>query len=105
MQAAREAATALLALPWELLHDGKSFLFQGAKPTHPALLDYLAQDLIDNGWKLKRLHKKIMLSQTYRLGTSNHAENQKADPKNRYWWKRDPADTLAVAIERFRSVV
>ncbi|HEX2201933.1 MAG TPA: tetratricopeptide repeat protein [Longimicrobium sp.] len=31
--AAREAATALLALPWELLHDGRGFLFQGAKPT------------------------------------------------------------------------
>jgi hypothetical protein len=33
VQTAREAATLLLGLPWELLHDGKSFLFQGAKPT------------------------------------------------------------------------
>ncbi|MFM7521695.1 MAG: tetratricopeptide repeat protein [Planctomycetota bacterium] len=33
LQATREAATTLLGLPWELLHDGKSYLFQGAKPT------------------------------------------------------------------------
>ncbi|WP_295884787.1 tetratricopeptide repeat protein [uncultured Thiohalocapsa sp.] len=33
VEAAREAATVLLGLPWELLHDGKSFLFQGARPT------------------------------------------------------------------------
>ena len=33
IEAAREAATVLLGLPWELLHDGKGFLFQGAKPT------------------------------------------------------------------------
>jgi tetratricopeptide (TPR) repeat protein len=33
MQAAQEAATLLLGLPWELLHDGDSYLFQGAKPT------------------------------------------------------------------------
>ena len=33
IEAAREAATVLLGLPWELLHDGNSFLFQGAKPT------------------------------------------------------------------------
>jgi len=34
VETAREAATLLLGLPWELLHDGKGFLFQGAKPTH-----------------------------------------------------------------------
>src|SRR5207245_10752008 len=33
VETAREAATLLLGLPWELLHDGDSFLFQGAKPT------------------------------------------------------------------------
>lgn len=42
------------------------FGFQGARPTHPELLDWLAQDLIAHGWKLKRLHKLIMTSATYR---------------------------------------
>ncbi len=38
---------------------------QGARPTHPELLDWLARDLVDHGWRLKRLHKMIMLSSTY----------------------------------------
>ena len=42
------------------------FGFQGARPTHPELLDWLAQDLITHGWQLKRLHKLIMTSATYR---------------------------------------
>ena len=41
------------------------FGFLGSKPTHPDLLDYLAARLIANGWKLKPLHREILLSQTY----------------------------------------
>ena len=41
------------------------FGFQGARPTHPELLDWLAHDLITHDWKLKRLHKLIMTSATY----------------------------------------
>ncbi|QDV61638.1 Planctomycete cytochrome C [Crateriforma conspicua] len=39
---------------------------KGGRPTHPELLDYLAHQLVDGGWKLKRLHRMILLSQTYR---------------------------------------
>ena len=66
------------------------FGFQGSKPTHPHLLDYLAHDLISNGWTLKRLHKKIMMSDAYRMGSSDNEENMALDPENRYWWKRNP---------------
>ncbi len=41
------------------------FGFLGSRPTHPELLDYLASRLIRNGWKLKPLHREILLSQTY----------------------------------------
>ncbi len=41
------------------------FGFLGSKPTHPELLDYLANRLVANGWKLKPLHREILLSQTY----------------------------------------
>ena len=66
------------------------FGFQGSRPTHPALLDFLARDLIANGWKLKRMHKKIMLSRSYAMGSSDNANNASKDPENRFWWKRDP---------------
>jgi cytochrome c553 len=66
------------------------FGFQGSRPTHPALLDFLARDLIANGWKLKRMHKKIMLSRSYAMGSSDNANNARKDPENRFWWKRDP---------------
>ena len=42
---------------------------QGEAPTHPELLDWLAADLIDHGWSLKRLHRLIMLSSTYRMAS------------------------------------
>ena len=66
------------------------FGFQGTKPTHPGLLDYLARDLIAHGWTLKRMHKKIMMSEAYRMGSSDNGTNASADPKNLYWWKREP---------------
>ncbi|MBJ06313.1 MAG: hypothetical protein CMO40_04230 [Verrucomicrobiaceae bacterium] len=66
------------------------FGFQGQKPTHPELLDYLARDLIKNGWRLKRMHRKIMLSDAYRMSARDANGNVSRDPTNRYWWKRDP---------------
>lgn len=42
-----------------------NFGVKGAKPTHPELLDWLAADFVEHGWKLKRLHKMIMQSATY----------------------------------------
>jgi len=43
-----------------------NFGAKGGKPTHPKLLDWLAADLVENGWTLKRLHRLIMMSETYR---------------------------------------
>jgi hypothetical protein len=54
----------------------------GAKPTHPELLDHLATDFVKNGWDVKRLHREILLSSTYRQSSNERADVQKVDPKN-----------------------
>lgn len=62
------------------------FGVQGERPTHPELLEFLAQELVRNGWKLKPLHKQIMLSAAYQQSHVVNDENQKIDPANRYLW-------------------
>jgi hypothetical protein len=57
---------------------------QGVPPTHPELLDWLANDLIANGWKLKRLHKQIMLTSTWQQSSALDAAKLKADESNQY---------------------
>ena len=54
----------------------------GERPTNPELLDWLASDFMDGGWKLKRLHKTILLSTAYRQSSVNPAAKA-ADPEGR----------------------
>ena len=55
---------------------------QGAWPSHPALLDYLAADFRDNGWNVKRTLKKIMMSATYRQNSTITEELLEKDREN-----------------------
>jgi mono/diheme cytochrome c family protein len=61
-------------------------------PTNPALLDWLAAELIESGWDMKHLHRLIVTSATYRM--SSEASGCKADiaidSDNIYWWRRNP---------------
>lgn len=54
-------------------------------PTHPELLEWLADDFVRSGWKLKRLHQLIVLSAAYQQGSGGEAPA--ADPDNRLLWK------------------
>jgi hypothetical protein len=56
---------------------------QGEPPTHPELLDWLARDFIDHGWDLKRLHRLILLSNTYQMQSVADPGQGKLDPENR----------------------
>ena len=58
------------------------FGLRGARPTHPELLDWLASELIEGEWKLKRLHRLMMLSETYQQSTLNK-EAAALDPDNK----------------------
>jgi len=63
---------------------------QGPPPTHPQLLDWLAQDLIDGGWQLKRLHKRIMTSAVYMQSSQRSEANTGIDPVNQWLWRYEP---------------
>lgn len=52
-------------------------------PSHPQLLDYLASRFMDEGWSLKKLHRLIMLSRTYRQQSDDALRSETADPSNR----------------------
>jgi hypothetical protein len=60
----------------------------GERPTHPELLDWLARDFMDNGWRLKRLHKLIMTSTAYRQSSLRHAGRVSDDPENLLYWRK-----------------
>lgn len=74
------------------------FGFQGERPTHPELLDFLATELIDGGWRLKTLHKQIMLSATYRQSSEFDPARAEIDPENRWLWRRVPRRLEAEAL-------
>ena len=59
----------------------------GDKPTHPELLDWLATRFMEGGWKLKAMHKLIMLSSTYRMSSQSSNKELAADPANNLYWR------------------
>jgi len=75
---------------WGIVKTPSDFGRAGALPTHPKLLDWLAAEWIASGWSIKKLHKTIMLSQTYQR--SSRARNAKAlavDPGNDLLWRQN----------------
>jgi len=64
----------------------------GERPSHPELLDWLASEFVAGGWRLKPLHRLILLSATYRQaserGLHDLAVARKIDPANRLLWRR-----------------
>ena len=73
----------------------------GDTPSHPELLDFLARELIDNGWSLKHIHRLIVCSRTYRQASFGRSDSQQAsrvDAANRLLWRQNPrrldAETL-----------
>src|SRR5882724_3118475 len=60
----------------------ENFGVQGAEPSHPELLDWLARDFIKSGWNVKSTMKKLVLSATYRQDSKLRPVLQKKDPEN-----------------------
>lgn len=66
------------------------FGLNGKPPVLPELLDWLAVEFMENGWRMKPIHRAIMLSHTYRLASSAAAistSNETLDPDNQFLWR------------------
>src|SRR5437879_7951528 len=74
------------------------FGVQGERPSHPELLDWLATELIRGGWRLKPLHKLIMMSAVYRQGGEFDEAKFKLDPENKLCWRHAPRRLEAEVI-------
>jgi hypothetical protein len=70
----------------------------GAQPSHPELLDWLAGSLIREGWSLKRLHRRILLSDTYRQASGPNPEGLAHDAGARLLWRFPPRRLEAEVI-------
>jgi hypothetical protein len=84
-----------------LVDSTANFGRQGTRPTHPELLDWLACELVSDGWRFKRLHRLIVTSDAYRLASTHPdgASNRKIDPDNRLLWHY-PARRLEAEVIR-----
>ena len=71
-----------------LVKTANDFGTKGDRPSHPELLDWLASEFVAEGWRLKPIHRRIVLSSTYRQSSRSPiaAEAGKVDPENRLLW-------------------
>jgi hypothetical protein len=56
-------------------------------PSHPELVDYLASRFASEGWSLKKIHRLVVLSNTYRQSSANNPRYAEIDPENRLLWR------------------
>ncbi len=69
-----------------LVRTSSDFGTRGEQPTHPKLLDHLAAEFIADGWSIKRLQRRIMLSATWQQSSNVREDASQADPENRLLW-------------------
>ncbi len=63
------------------------FGVMGAAPANKALLDYLAATFVEQGWSIKKMHRLILLSNTYQQSSRFNPEAAKVDPQNKLLWR------------------
>ncbi|MEI6233027.1 MAG: PSD1 and planctomycete cytochrome C domain-containing protein [Planctomycetota bacterium] len=70
-----------------LVQTPSDFGVRSDAPINQELLDYLAINFMQNGWSLKKLHREMMLSQTYQQSSDDNQEARKIDSENTYLWR------------------
>jgi len=81
-----------------LVDTPSDFGANGSSPTHPELLDWLASDLMNNGWSLKHVHRRILISNTWQQDSHPNRESLKIDGATRLLWRFPPRRIEAEAI-------
>lgn len=71
-----------------LVDTPNDFGFNGGRPSHLQLLDWLAAELVENGWRLKHLHRLIVTSSTYRQASNWNEFASHIDADNRLLWRK-----------------
>jgi hypothetical protein len=82
-----------------LVETTDDFGIMGARPSHPALLDWLAVEFRESGWDVKRLYKTLVTSATYRQTSRTQANVVAKDPSNR-WLSRGPRFRMDAEVLR-----
>jgi hypothetical protein len=77
----------------------ENFGVQGASPSHPELLDWLARDFVNSNWDVKALLKKVVLSATYRQDSKWRPDLREKDPENALL-ARGPSQRLSAEMVR-----
>ncbi len=72
-----------------LVKTPNDFGTRGLPPTHPELLDWLAATFVKDGWSVKALHRRIMLSAAYQQAATSRPNAAKVDPGNDSYWRFD----------------
>ena len=78
------------------------FGLNGARPSHPELLDHLAAQFVADGWSMKKLISSLVLSRVYQLGSAVDMANLERDPENVLLWRKRPR---ALEAEVFHDAV
>ncbi len=74
------------------------FGYMGSRPTHPELLDFLAHKLKENDWRIKDIHRMILMSETYRQSSDWRADGANVDADSRFLWRFPPRRLSAEEI-------
>jgi hypothetical protein len=77
----------MLHLGTPLVATAGDFGLRSEPPTHPELLDHLAASFMAEGWSIKSLHRRIMLSRTYQQKSEDRSEARALDPENTLYWR------------------
>lgn len=72
-----------------LVETENDFGLQGTPPTHPELLDWLAVEFRESGWRLKHMHRLIVTSATYRQSARARPDLAEIDRQNRLWARQN----------------